>query len=86
MRARPITAGELMAELSRDPAYVARTRQQDEFLESQEAAYREAEAPIREELEKVGVVVDSVWHLTASPADSRTAVPRGTQVPGRSLL
>lgn len=67
-----VTAAELMATLSTDPEFVARRARAEEERQQREASYRQAEAPLVEELRAAGVVVASVWELvnTASPYPS----------------
>jgi hypothetical protein len=65
----PKTAAELMAELQADPEYVARQRQRDAELQRKTAAWRQAEAPLVEELRAAGFEVESAWDLVTRRRD-----------------
>jgi hypothetical protein len=58
-----ITAGEFLAQLKRDPAWVAKKRREDAQLRREELKYARAEAPIVKDLRAAGSAVDSVWDL-----------------------
>jgi hypothetical protein len=69
------TAGETMAELEKDPAFVERRRKNEEEHQRRVEAYAVAEAPLVEELRKVGVSVTSVWDLVNSVDTPPQALP-----------
>lgn len=64
-----------MTELEQDPEYIAmRERQEAERLEA-ERLDRLAQEPVLEDLRKVGVNIDSVWHLYLFPDSRPQAIP-----------
>ncbi len=69
------TAAELMAELQADPAYVSERARREEERQQRAAAWRQAEAPLVEELRAAGVAVDSVWDLVNTTAPYPAALP-----------
>lgn len=56
----PVTAGELLAELQRDPNYVQMLREKDEQLARNQIEFQEQEKPVLEELLQVGMTVPSI--------------------------
>jgi hypothetical protein len=70
-----ITAGELRAKLSVDPEYLARRRKLDEDLARRQAEYIVAEAPLRDALQRAGIVVETVWHLKSDTTSYPAVVP-----------
>jgi hypothetical protein len=66
-----MTAGELMAELNSDPAFVAARAREDSEREALAAEWRRAEAPLVEQLNAAGLEVTSVWDLVNSPSGRR---------------
>lgn len=69
------TAAELMAELQADPEYVAERQQRDAELQRKAAAWREAEAPLVEELRAAGFEVESAWDLVNTATPYPAALP-----------
>jgi hypothetical protein len=69
------TAAELMAELSRDPEFVERRRQQEEARQRQESDLRRAQQPLIDELRSVNLAVQSVWDVVNSASPYPRAVP-----------
>ncbi len=63
MTRKPQTAAELIAELSRDPNFVANKRRRDEEEMQILATLKEEEKPLLSDLESVGVSVGTVWDL-----------------------
>ena len=61
------TAAELMAELERDPQYIAQRRLRVEERRRKEAEYARAEAPLVKDLREAGLAINSVWDLVNSP-------------------
>jgi len=57
------TAGEIVAELERNPEFVAHRAEQERRRQQIEDALRELEAPLVEALGQVGEHVKSVWDL-----------------------
>lgn len=69
------TADEFLAELHADPEWTARQQERDRRLQEQAAAYRKAEAPLVEGLNRArGVAVQSVWDLVNTKAPYPAAV------------
>ena len=64
-----------MAELQADPEYVARQQQRDAELQRKAAAWREAEAPLVEELRAAGFEVESAWDLVNTSTPYPAALP-----------
>jgi hypothetical protein len=69
------TAAELMAELSADPSFVARQREQEQARLNKEAEFHRAERPLIDALTRVGVRVQSVWDLVNTTNSYPKAVP-----------
>jgi hypothetical protein len=69
------TAAELMAELTRDPEYVAQRRQRDDERRRKEEEYVHAEAPLVKELRQAGIEINSVWELVNSPNTHAQSLP-----------
>jgi hypothetical protein len=69
MKKKSVTARELMQRLNIDPTFVARREREEQEREKQAAQWRQAEAPLVEELRAAGYQVTSAWDLvnTASP-------------------
>lgn len=70
-----LTAAELMAELEKDPAFVARRQLQDEVLNREAQEYVQAEAPLVKELQNAGAEVSSVWDLVNRKSRYPALVP-----------
>ena len=60
---KPITAGELMRQLERDPAYLARVEELEKRRQAAIQENRRVEAPIVQELRRAGYDVDSLHAL-----------------------
>ncbi len=69
------TAAELMAELQADPEYVAERQQREAELQRKAAEWREAEAPLVEELRAAGFEVESAWDLVNTATPYPAALP-----------
>lgn len=69
------TAKELMASLNEDPAFVAGRARREEERQRRESDMRLAEAPLVEELRKVGITLASVWDLVNSTKDYTKGLP-----------
>ena len=69
------SAAELMAELQADRGFVAERERREDDLRRREAVWREAEAPLVQELRAAGVAVESVWDLVNTAAPYPAAVP-----------
>lgn len=65
---KKITALEFIEKLNADPDYVASRAQKDRELDALHAELAKAEAPVLEDLRKVGVDVSSVWALLSTPS------------------
>ena len=65
-RRRPITAGELMEQLSRDPEYQARLKAQEERLARLAAACAADERMLVKAIHAVGYKITSVWDLVSN--------------------
>jgi hypothetical protein len=63
MTRKPQTAAELMAELNRDPDFVASKKRRDEEERRVIAVLKEEEKPLLLDLKNVGVSVETVWDL-----------------------
>jgi len=76
---RPITAGELLAQLNKDPEFVRRQREREQKRLAEvaklRAELRPEQDPLLADLAKVGHPVESVWDLVNSKAKYPTAVP-----------
>lgn len=64
----PITAGELLARLEKDPEYVRMRREQAELAERNRAEFAALEAPILADLRRVGVQVATIGDARALQA------------------
>lgn len=64
-----------MAELRSDPEFVAQQEQRDADLQRKADAWRQAEAPLAEELRGVGVAVESAWDLVNTSSPYPAALP-----------
>lgn len=71
----PITAGDLMSILEKDPEYQAMMADQRRATAEKEAAYMAAEAPLRAELANVGIKVKWVWDLVNTRFNYDQAIP-----------
>lgn len=71
----PKTAGELMAELERNPEYVARRAEEEKARLEIERASRAEQAPLLRDLAAVGTRVETVWDLVNSPNNYSEAIP-----------
>lgn len=71
----PISASDLVAQLSSDPNREALRREFDLGLEKRSRLLREAEQPILEDLRNVGVKVTSVWDFVNSDQPYPAALP-----------
>src|SRR5713226_4549006 len=56
----PITAGELLSQLQKDPDFARMMREKDDEMARNEAEFRELEAPVLADLRKIGVLVPSI--------------------------
>lgn len=70
-----LTAAELKAELERDSGFVAEQQRRDQQMEIRRQALRDAERPLLQELQAVGVRVGSVWDLVNQSQGYKAAVP-----------
>jgi hypothetical protein len=70
-----VTAAELLAQLEKDPAFVARRNDQERRRQANAEALRAEESPLISELEAAGYEVGSVWDLANSESDYRDLVP-----------
>ena len=64
-----------MAELEADPEYVARQHQREAELQRKAATWRQAEAPLVEELRAAGCEVESAWDLVNTSTPYPAALP-----------
>lgn len=74
-RRGPISAEDLLAELEADQVYQAEIKRQDEELERKAAEWRQAEAPLVEELRGAGFEVESAWDLVNTSTPYPAALP-----------
>jgi hypothetical protein len=70
-----MTAGELLNKLNSDPAYTRMRTDKEAAAERLRAELANAEAPLIEELNSIGVHVKSVWDLVNTSSSYRTAIP-----------
>ncbi len=70
----PLTAAELMAQLAADPAYRAQEAERVARQERRDAAIREDERELVDELRRCGVTVDGVWDLIGASELTADAV------------
>jgi HEAT repeat protein len=70
-----VTAVELLAQLEKDPDFVARREAQERAVKSQAEALRVEEAPLVGDLRAAGYDVASVWDLVNSSLSYVEAVP-----------
>lgn len=75
MRHKPLTAGELLAQLDADPEYQARQAQTEKARRDREEALSAAEEPLVNALHSVGLSVASVWDLVNTRAKYSEALP-----------
>jgi|SRR5699024_1106357 len=71
----PITAAELMAQLSSDPDWVAKREREEKERNAREAEHRAAERPLVEELRAAGYKVDSAWDFVNTKDAYPKALP-----------
>jgi HEAT repeats len=71
----PKSAAELMAELQKDPEYVARMRQREQQQRSNVENYSRIAEPILKELGARGYRVNTIGELVQGKAEYRSAVP-----------
>jgi hypothetical protein len=70
------TADELLAELEGDPEWVARRDKREAEMRAKEERYLKEEAPLREELHRLGYPVKWVWDfVNAKQNDYLGAIP-----------
>jgi len=72
---KPITATELMKNLSQDPEFVRRQEAKHKSLSILEEQFARAERPLVEALNNSGVSVKSVWDLVNTKESYRLAIP-----------
>lgn len=72
---RGITAEEHEKRLRADPEFMRRRAEQERALAERAALIRSAEAPLVEDLARVGLEVDSVWLLKNNNPEFRKAIP-----------
>ena len=72
---KPITAGELLDRLERDPLYIARMEEWEEQKERNRREYQEAAAPMLWELAEAGFPVDSLDVFINTAIDYKRVVP-----------
>lgn len=70
-----VTADELLAQLEKDPNFVARRNTQEHAFEAKAESLRIAEAPLVSALQVAGFDVSSVWDLVNTSYDYAGAVP-----------
>lgn len=70
-----LTAAELLAELRADPKWVAEQEKRKQVLSRRATAFRAAEVPLVEDLNRTGIAVTSVWDLVNTPSPYPAAVP-----------
>src|SRR2546430_989144 len=74
-RRPPITAGELEAQLARDPDFQRRFADAEAERQARAQVLRLAEQPIVRDLHEVAVHVSSVWDLVNTSAPYPLAIP-----------
>jgi len=70
-----VTAAELLAQLEKDPDFVARREERDRAVEARAEALRVEEAPLVADLRAAGYDVTSVWDLVNSSLSYIDDVP-----------
>jgi hypothetical protein len=70
-----VTAAELLAQLEKDPDFVARREEQDRAVKARAEALRLEEAPLVADLRAAGYDVTSVWDLVNSSLSYTDDVP-----------
>jgi hypothetical protein len=70
-----ITAEELMGELEADADFVHRREEREAELQRKAADWRQAEAPLIEELRSAGFTADSAWDLVNTATPYPAALP-----------
>lgn len=70
-----MTAGEVLAKLQSDPAYLARIKEQERIRDDRASQWREAEIPLLADLETTGTKVASIWDLVNTSAKYEKAIP-----------
>jgi HEAT repeat protein len=71
----PKSAAELMAELQKDPDYVARTHEREQQLRASAANYAREVEPVLKDLEASGFGVKTIGELKLSKKEYRSAIP-----------
>jgi hypothetical protein len=69
------TADELLAELENDPEWVARRDTREAEMRAKEERYLKEEAPLREELHRLGYPVKWVWDFVNTAQSYPDAIP-----------
>ena len=72
---RKITAAELMAKLNASPEFIAKRSREEEERQKRAADWRQAEAPLVEDLLAAGFAVESAWALVNTTVPYPTALP-----------
>jgi HEAT repeat protein len=72
---KPISAGELVASLAKDPEYQERVRQRDEKIRMETERLARAQAPLVEEMRAAGADVNNVWDLINTDKKHPELVP-----------
>jgi hypothetical protein len=70
-----LTAAELLAQLEKDPDFVARREEQDRAVDAKAEVLRIEEAPLVADLRDAGYDVTSVWDLVNSSRNYTDATP-----------
>jgi hypothetical protein len=70
-----VTAADLLAQLEKDPAFVARREEQDRAVKAKAEALQAEEAPLVADLRAAGYEVTSVWDLVNRSVSYEEAVP-----------
>lgn len=84
MKSRKRTAAELMAELSKDPQFVAKRSSRDAARRARESELHRAQADLLRDLKGHGVAVGSVWELVNSASSYPSAIETLLSHLGRS--
>ena len=69
------TAAEAIAEMHADPKWVAAKQERDRLLKERTAQLLKAELPVRVDLARVGISVESVWDLVNTSKPYPAALP-----------
>jgi HEAT repeat protein len=70
-----MTAGELLAQLERDPEFVRRAAERERFHRRASQVTHEAAAPVLAELRAAGFAIQTLADLINTPIDYRSAIP-----------